>query len=113
MFYCFHHFVDLVNSSSTNVTTATAGADCETANVKLNDGDKRVSPEVDWSGGGQLPKATAMYEFLATRNDEINMVINEQVVLLGTGDGEDWVKVRWITRNRITPNCCNTFFHVF
>ncbi len=34
-----------------------------------------------------------MYEFLATRNDEINMVCHEKVVLLGTGDGEDWVKV--------------------
>lgn len=34
-----------------------------------------------------------MYEFLATRSDEINVVCNEKVVLLGTGDGEDWVKV--------------------
>lgn len=63
---------------------------------------REPSPEVDWTGGGRLPKATAMYEFLAARNDEINMVCNERVVLLGTGDGEDWVKVRAILIIRIT-----------
>ena len=68
--------------------------------------DERASPEVDWSGGGQLPKATALYEFLATRNDEINMVINEQVVLLGTGDGVDWVKVRPLAWNSNDPILC-------
>ncbi|VDK36037.1 unnamed protein product [Taenia asiatica] len=81
-----------------NVTTTT-----EPSFIQLDDKDpsshhqpsrREPSPEVDWTGGGRLPKATAMYEFLAARSDEINMVCNERVVLLGTGDGEDWVKVR-------------------
>uniref|UniRef100_A0A5K3ETF3 F-BAR domain-containing protein n=2 Tax=Mesocestoides corti TaxID=53468 RepID=A0A5K3ETF3_MESCO len=75
--------------------------DYEHSFIQLDDEDsssrkqpRDPSPEVDWSGGGRLPKATAMYEFLASRDDEVNLVCNEKVVLLGTGDGEDWVKVR-------------------
>ncbi|VDD80791.1 unnamed protein product [Mesocestoides corti] len=74
--------------------------DYEHSFIQLDDEDsssrkqpRDPSPEVDWSGGGRLPKATAMYEFLASRDDEVNLVCNEKVVLLGTGDGEDWVKV--------------------
>ncbi|VDM15576.1 unnamed protein product [Hydatigera taeniaeformis] len=90
-----------VTLTPANVTTA--GENYEPSFIQLDDEDplsqqqssrREPSPEVDWTGGGRLPKATAMYEFLAARSDEINMVCNEQVVLLGTGDGEDWVKVR-------------------
>ncbi|CDI98711.1 fch and double sh3 domains protein 2 [Echinococcus multilocularis] len=93
----------LANEAWAQANAASPGANDEPSFIQLDDEDppsqqqpsrREPSPEVDWTGGGQLPKATAMYEFLAARSDEINMVCNERVVLLGTGDGEDWVKVR-------------------
>ncbi|VUZ53617.1 unnamed protein product [Hymenolepis diminuta] len=102
----------LANEAWARATSTTlSGSNFEQAFIQLDDVDsisslqkqknqnshnsrRDPSPEVDWSEGGRLPKATAMYEFLATRSDEINVVCNEKVVLLGTGDGEDWVKVR-------------------
>ncbi|KAL7061220.1 hypothetical protein AAHC03_09976 [Spirometra sp. Aus1] len=51
-------------------------------------------PEPDWLEDSRLPKATALYEYLSTRPDELDLVVNEKVVLLGDGDGEHWVKVR-------------------
>nr|CDS33471.1 fch and double sh3 domains protein 2 [Hymenolepis microstoma] len=89
-------------------STNSSGSYFEPAFIQLDDVDstkclqKQDPPslEVDWSEGGRLPKATAMYEFLASRSDEINLVCNEKVVLLGTGDGEDWVKVRSLLDNK-------------
>ncbi|KAH9285136.1 F-BAR and double SH3 domains protein 2 [Echinococcus granulosus] len=93
----------LANEAWARANATSPGANDEPSFIQLDDEDppsqqqpsrREPSPEVDWTGGGQLPKATAMYEFLAARSDEINMVCNERVVLLGAGDGEDWVKVR-------------------
>ncbi|VDO02143.1 unnamed protein product [Rodentolepis nana] len=81
------------NSSGSNFEPAFIQLDDDVESTKCLQTQNPPSLEVDWSEEGRLPKATAMYEFLASRNDEINLVCNEKVVLLGTGDGEDWVKV--------------------
>uniref|UniRef100_A0A183SPF9 SH3 domain-containing protein n=1 Tax=Schistocephalus solidus TaxID=70667 RepID=A0A183SPF9_SCHSO len=51
-------------------------------------------PNSNWLKHSQLPTATALYEFLSTRPDELDLVVTERVLLLGDGDGEHWVKVR-------------------
>lgn len=104
LYFGLHSINKVIFLSSLAAASTTSAAIFEPSFIHLDDVDSPISqqncqqsgrepsPEVDWSGGGRLPKATAMYEFLASRNDEINMVCNEKVVLLGTGDGEDWVK---------------------
>ncbi|VEL10894.1 unnamed protein product [Protopolystoma xenopodis] len=66
-----------------------------------NDGEGEQAKDQDdedlesiWSEHGRLQRATVLFEFRAQRPDELDLVVNETVVLLGGGDGDNWLKVR-------------------
>ncbi len=54
-------------------------------------------PSLQPGWGAGLPRATALFEFIASQGDELNLVCNERVVVLGPGDGDDWLKVGFST----------------
>jgi hypothetical protein len=46
------------------------------------------------TGARRFPcPAQALYDFAATSGDELTMALNEEITVVGIGDGEGWVKV--------------------